>query len=250
MGPILYFKVEKIVLSPYRKPLSNHLGGPSSHIGGIVIWNGIRSKFEGSAASRHCYFEYFLFVLAACSPGTAGKHFEPESGETDPMAGNSKAENALPDSDPFRAGSYRLESCSLQSLETCDIEAVATLLAAVDPWLTLGYSREQLQRYLLRPDPSLRRFSMFANRATPAGILCIRYPWLLGAYIENDRRFRPPTGAWGRARDNRMGFGSDSPRIAQSVGACFFLQPARKGLLFPDGFRRDRPAGRSRETRL
>ena len=92
---------------------------------------------------------------------------------------------AAPGSDPFCEEIYRLESCSLSALTERDANVSAGLLASIDPWRLLGYTQDRLERYLLRSDPSLRRFSIKLDGTGPAaGVLCVRYPWLCGAYIE------------------------------------------------------------------
>ncbi|MCE5245152.1 MAG: GNAT family N-acetyltransferase [Desulfobacteraceae bacterium] len=99
-----------------------------------------------------------------------------------------------PRSGPFDAASYELESCSLEVLQVHEAEEASRFLAAMDPWLTLNYTREQLLCYLVRPDSSLKRFSIRATGDDPVGIVCLRYPWLLGAYIETVALFGAGTG--------------------------------------------------------
>jgi ribosomal protein S18 acetylase RimI-like enzyme len=53
----------------------------------------------------------------------------------------------------------------------------------MDPWQTLRYTPEALQRYLLRPDSTLYRYVVTAQ-ANIIGVVCIRCPWLRGAYLE------------------------------------------------------------------
>ncbi|MEN6484417.1 MAG: GNAT family N-acetyltransferase [Syntrophobacteraceae bacterium] len=110
------------------------------------------------------------------------------------MKNRADVEGQPPGGGPFDAVAYELESCSLEVLKHHEAEETSRFLAAMDPWLTLGYTQEQLQRYLVRPDPSLKRFSIRAAGAAPAGILCLRYPWLLGAYIETVALFGAGTG--------------------------------------------------------
>jgi ribosomal protein S18 acetylase RimI-like enzyme len=43
--------------------------------------------------------------------------------------------------------------------------------------------RSALERYLSRPDPSLHRFGIH-TAAGLGGVVCVRYPWLRGAYLE------------------------------------------------------------------
>ncbi len=60
---------------------------------------------------------------------------------------------------------------------------LAMLLAASDPWLTLNISATALEKYLLRDDPALRRYVVQVG-SDVVGVMCVRYPWLRGPYIE------------------------------------------------------------------
>ncbi len=84
---------------------------------------------------------------------------------------------------PFSETSYPLPSCSLGSLTENEAGPLSNQLAAMDPWLTLGYSAEGLLRYLLRPDPALYRFVVLVG-PTAKGLVCVRYPWLRGPCLE------------------------------------------------------------------
>lgn len=84
---------------------------------------------------------------------------------------------------PFGEDLYTLRSCALQRLCGKDADPAGNALAAMDPWRTLGYSARGLSRYLLRHDPALNRFRVVLSEES-AGVVAIRYPWLLGPYIE------------------------------------------------------------------
>ena len=84
---------------------------------------------------------------------------------------------------PFSETLYQLPSCSLASLTENEAESLSNQLAAMVPWLTLGYSAEGLLWYLLRPDPALFRFVIFVG-PTAKGLVCVRYPWLRGPSLE------------------------------------------------------------------
>jgi ribosomal protein S18 acetylase RimI-like enzyme len=85
---------------------------------------------------------------------------------------------------PFGTGYFDLAGCRLiADIEDDDATRLGDLLAGLEPWRTLGYSADGLRRYLLRDDPGLHRFRIAVDGAT-AGALCVRYPWLRGAYIE------------------------------------------------------------------
>lgn len=85
---------------------------------------------------------------------------------------------------PFGARHYPLARCALALLENAaEARELAQMLAGLEPWRTLGYTTESLASYLDRDDPALRRYRIVDGTAT-VGIVCIRYPWLRGPYIE------------------------------------------------------------------
>lgn len=72
---------------------------------------------------------------------------------------------------------------SFPSLDHALASSLATELARIDPWLTLGYPAEALSRVLTVPHPDLTRY-LATRDGAPAGLVVVRRPWLLGAYIE------------------------------------------------------------------
>lgn len=83
-------------------------------------------------------------------------------------------------------------SKSIENLAGCQLatpftskqaRAVAEMLALSEPWLSLKFSATALANYLLRDDPALRRYAISADGAL-VGVICVRYPWLRGPYIE------------------------------------------------------------------
>ena len=85
---------------------------------------------------------------------------------------------------PFGADAYRLPGCVLELLRAPqDARLLADMLVRLDPWRTLGYTADGLARYFLRDDPGLHRYRVVAGGAA-AGVVCVRHPWLRGAYIE------------------------------------------------------------------
>jgi diamine N-acetyltransferase len=77
-----------------------------------------------------------------------------------------------------------LEGCRLSTpLSPEAAQAVAEMLAASEPWLTLRFSAAALAKYLTREDPALHRY-LIAVEDRPAGVICVRHPWLRGPYIE------------------------------------------------------------------
>jgi hypothetical protein len=84
---------------------------------------------------------------------------------------------------PFSAMQYRLPSCNLRLMTDQDAESIGKTLAVMDPWHRLGYTEAGLIGYLMRSDPSLNRYVAVVSEAI-AGVVCVRYPWLRGPYIE------------------------------------------------------------------
>jgi GNAT superfamily N-acetyltransferase len=64
-----------------------------------------------------------------------------------------------------------------------EAHSLAAELVTMDPWRTLEYQADALARYLSRPDPTLWRFTIRSS-GHRAGVLCLRYPWLKGVYLE------------------------------------------------------------------
>jgi len=71
----------------------------------------------------------------------------------------------------------------MRPLRPAECGPLAEALAAIEPWLTLGYGAAALARYLERDDPALRRL-VIERDGRPAGLLALRAPWLRGPYIE------------------------------------------------------------------
>ena len=85
------------------------------------------------------------------------------------------------DIDVADLGSFRMVALSEP------IEPIAQQIVRIDPWRTLHYSPGNIQKYLSSVDDCLRCMAIMANRAdhSPvAGVLCVRFPWLLGASLE------------------------------------------------------------------
>ena len=78
---------------------------------------------------------------------------------------------------------YVLSGCRLVRLRVEDAKAVAGKLATINPWLVLGYSAAQLEKYLSADDPSLHRYTVMVDEMI-AGVVAVRYPWLRGSYLE------------------------------------------------------------------
>ena len=85
---------------------------------------------------------------------------------------------------PFAEPPYALSVCSLRPVQSeAEASALGALLAAMAPWRTLGYTATALQRYLWRQDATLYRYAVVVQDR-PIGVVCVRYPWLRGAYLE------------------------------------------------------------------
>jgi ribosomal protein S18 acetylase RimI-like enzyme len=94
---------------------------------------------------------------------------------------------------PLAEKRYSLASCNLQLMDDQCARVTSNVLALQDPWLRLGYTEGGLFRYLTRTDPSLNRHAVVVSEET-AGVICVRYPWLRGPYIEMLAVFPPHQG--------------------------------------------------------
>ena len=94
----------------------------------------------------------------------------------------------------------RLAAGALEPLAANDAAWVAAMLAGRDPWRRLGYSAAALEAYLTRPDPALARLLLRCDD-DPAGIVCLRHPWLRGPYLELFAITRPGRGLGSAAMD-------------------------------------------------
>lgn len=83
----------------------------------------------------------------------------------------------------FIEPNYQLHSCQLRQLTQAEIIVVSQTLSKMEPWRTLNYSAEKLIKYLNRQEPYLHQFGIVVQQQV-VGVICTRYPWLYGAYIE------------------------------------------------------------------
>lgn len=72
---------------------------------------------------------------------------------------------------------------SFPTLAPALADELGASLAAIDPWLTLGYPAQRLSRELSLPHPDLTRF-LATRDGKVEGLAVVRRPWLVGAYIE------------------------------------------------------------------
>jgi ribosomal protein S18 acetylase RimI-like enzyme len=71
----------------------------------------------------------------------------------------------------------------LSPLRTEYVSAISMILCSMDPWLTLEYTPEAFEYYLLRADAALSRYVVMVS-GNVAGVLSLRSPWLFGPFIE------------------------------------------------------------------
>jgi ribosomal protein S18 acetylase RimI-like enzyme len=100
---------------------------------------------------------------------------------------------------PFPSRVYVLPSCSLHRVKRAEAQNLAATLVTMDPWRTLEYRADAMTLYLSRPDPTLLRFAILSS-GHQAGVLCLRYPWLKGIYLELLALF-PPHQSMGLGRE-------------------------------------------------
>jgi len=87
-------------------------------------------------------------------------------------------------SQPFAEPQYALPRGQLRLLQQEESLFIAAELAAMDPWRSLNYPAADLAHYLQAIDPALRRYAVHSAAGNLAGVICVRYPWLRGPYLE------------------------------------------------------------------
>jgi GNAT superfamily N-acetyltransferase len=84
----------------------------------------------------------------------------------------------------FGNSTEKLDGCRLSSLSTNEqAQAIAGMLAVSEPWVSLKFSAASLANYLMRDDAALHRY-VISVEDDLAGVICVRFPWLRGPYIE------------------------------------------------------------------
>jgi len=78
---------------------------------------------------------------------------------------------------------YILKTCQLRKLTKKETVTVAQTLEQMEPWFTLKYSAKTISNYLYHSEQSLFKYGIIVSQQV-VGVVCIRYPWLRGAYIE------------------------------------------------------------------
>ncbi len=77
-----------------------------------------------------------------------------------------------------------LEGCQLStSMTTEQSRLIGEILSVSEPWKSLSVKSNALANYLSREDSALYRYSI-SVKGELAGVICVRYPWLRGPYIE------------------------------------------------------------------
>jgi GNAT superfamily N-acetyltransferase len=84
---------------------------------------------------------------------------------------------------PFAPAVHELGACRLAPMDAAAAAVLGERLAAMDPWLRLGYPVERLERYLATDSPALARYRIEVDGEL-AGALTVRWPWLHGPYLE------------------------------------------------------------------
>ncbi len=83
----------------------------------------------------------------------------------------------------FSQEGYQLTALALAPITDIEAKKIAANMVLIDPWRALSYSANQLENYLVSPDPALYRFTVRVDNHI-AGVVAIRYPWLRGPYLE------------------------------------------------------------------
>ena len=84
----------------------------------------------------------------------------------------------------FGKATEKLDGCQLSSpVSNEQALVIAEMLSISEPWLSLKFSAAALGKYLMRDDAALHRY-VIAVDGEPVGVICVRYPWLRGPYIE------------------------------------------------------------------
>jgi GNAT superfamily N-acetyltransferase len=83
----------------------------------------------------------------------------------------------------FFQACYSLGEGHLRPVGEGEAEWWGERLVTLTPWRELGYRGPALGAYLSRPDPALYPYTL-AVAGEAAGLICVRYPWLRGPYLE------------------------------------------------------------------
>ena len=119
-----------------------------------------------------------------------------------------------------RVEKHDLGDIRMESLQSRDVAEMSRTLASMDPWRMLDYKPETLAFYLLRADPSLKRYSIIIAGKV-SGVLSVRFPWLFGPFIELMALFDDSRGkGYGRQLIDWVGrYFPSSPNLWASVSS-------------------------------
>lgn len=84
---------------------------------------------------------------------------------------------------PFCGSHYILRPCELRAMEIEWISSIANQLAQQEPWHTLAYTSDVLYRYLASSRQDSMCFAVM-RKGEITGVMCVRFPWLRGVYLE------------------------------------------------------------------
>lgn len=83
----------------------------------------------------------------------------------------------------FDAARFSHADAALRPIAPGDVEELATAVAGMPPWVTIGYPKAAVVNGLTRPDPSATRLAV-TSAGSVAGLIILREPWLLGPYVQ------------------------------------------------------------------
>ena len=83
----------------------------------------------------------------------------------------------------FANSSYLVQGMKLGSFSRQTAQETALAIAAMEPWISLGFEVSKLAGFLFARQPCTYRFHI-TRHGRNIGALSIRHPWLYGPYIE------------------------------------------------------------------
>lgn len=82
----------------------------------------------------------------------------------------------------FGEKAYNLGMCQLRHVTKKDAKFLSVELASIDPWKTLGSTREEFEQGFQSQTNSTNTYAVIFED-NPVGVISVRYPWLLGPYL-------------------------------------------------------------------
>lgn len=83
----------------------------------------------------------------------------------------------------FTKSQYLLSCCKLVPINDAAAKFLAHQMVLTPPWNKLSYSETSLSCYLTKKSSDFFCFAI-KNNCDLIGVICLKYPWLKGAYIE------------------------------------------------------------------